>query len=79
MRMGNHLAEVNQESLPAKVTSIRYMLENYGTESICDVDKWSKWIEGDRKGFPEEGTFEKSKIDNLKRELEQRDKIRENG
>jgi len=77
--MGNCLGKVTKESLPKKGTPIRYMFENYGTKSICDVDKWSKWIEGDRKGFPEEGTFEKSKIDNLKRELEQRDKIRENG
>jgi len=43
------------------------MFENYGAESICDVDKWSKWTEGNRKGFPEESTFEKSRIENLKK------------
>ena len=72
--MSNRLRKVTQESLPAKGTSIWYILENYGTESICDGDKWSKWTEGDRKEFPEMGTFEKSRIENLKRELQQREK-----
>ena len=72
--MGNRLGKVTQEILPVKGTPIRYMLENYGTESICDVDKLSKWTEGGRKGFLEEGTFQKSRIENLKRELEQKGK-----
>ena len=74
LSMGSKSSKVNQVSQPGQSTCVRYMYENYGPESISDGDKWCLWTDGDRKEFPRDGTFERGRIDNLRRELEERGK-----
>ena len=72
--MGNQHQKGVDEDAPAFGSKAECMNKTCGSSSSKDLKIWAEWTEKQKLNFPEEGTFHRGRIENLRRELIKREK-----
>ena len=74
--MGNQQQKGVDEDAPALGSKAEYMNKTYGSSSSKDLKIWAEWTKKHKLNFPEEGTFNRDRIENLRRELIEKERYK---
>ena len=70
--MGNNVgkqdrSEINRsQTRPCRGTCASHMFDKFDPDSVSDVEKWCEWTMDSKHGFPENGTFDRDCLENLR-------------